>query len=805
MKKIYTAIILSLSCAIAIGQTLVSHPGSQEVSKNTIDLRADNNSRGGGAIWSDDFSGGNNPSATEITTSAGTWNASITDNGDIWKHSMYGTSGCWSVSTQTPEFTTTSNGFLLFDADSANCVDPSQNPPVFNQTEWTGSIVSPQIDLTGYQDVVLYFEYATRWCCSDQFITYALSSDNGATWSDEQEIISPNVNIELQSSMEVVVSGFVANSSQVRIRFSWGIDPNVGQGAGFYFLAIDDVAFYPQPSDDVVLMDILTSQIDTAELGDIQYHRIPQSQLGNQLQFNVQGKNFGTSAQSLVLMDVEVQNSLGAPVTSGSSTLLNVAAGDTFTISTSGTISNLPIDVYTANYSITSSGDVSGGAEYDDNTLEHNFAITENRYAIDGIGIHDEPLANDIGTNNFTGGEDEFGMFTAYEITGQETLSGVEIILDPEETFPGAYCLATLHNFEDIAGFLDPYNWLVSSADYYTITQTDIDAGFVFIPFAEPYNASNEVVYAGIFAYSSNNSYDIQIYDDLTVEQPLWASMVYIDDNAQIYNNGNALAIRLATCDNGNVVSVSECDSYDWNGNTYASSGIYSYIDLIGDCETLDLTVLDGGTTFLDYDLCAGESINIGGIVYSTSGQYTQTQIASNGCDSTINVDVVIETEPTTNILGNTAISPNSSETYAIVQPGGYTITWSVTNGTILNGQGSNSIDIFWDATGGGEVSVTLINSICSYTYTLTVGTFVGIESHWISDLQIHPNPSTGVFNMELTEPTLLTVYDARGRKIIETNENGRFALDLSTVPTGTYTLHLRTETGVGVKRLVKH
>lgn len=789
---------------MALGQTIVSQLEIQEVSKNTIGRRTNNN-RGGGAIWYENFSGGTNISATEITTSAGTWNASITDNGDIWKHSMSGSNGCWSGGSQAPEFTTSNNGFLLFDADSANCVDPSQSPPVFNQTEWSGSIVSPQIDLTGYQNVVLYFEYATRWCCSDQFITYALSSDNGATWSGEQEIISPNVNIELESNMEVVVSGFVANSSQVRVRFSWGIDSNIGQGSGFYFLAIDDVAFYPQPSDDVVLMDILTSQIDTAEIDDIQYHRIPQSQLGNQLQFNVRGNNFGSTTQSIVLMDVDIQNSSGETVALGSSNLLNVAAGDTFTISASGAISNLTIDTYTANYSITSSGDVDGGAEYDDNTLEHNFAITENRYAIDGIGIHDEPLANDIGTNNFTGGEDEFGMFTAYEITGQETLSGVEIILDPEETFPGAYCLATLHNFQDIASFLDPYNWLVSSADYYTITQTDIDAGFVFIPFAEPYNASNEVVYAGIFAYSDNNSYDLQIYDDLTVEQPLWASMIYIDDNAQIYSNGNALAIRLATCDNGNMVAVSECDSYDWNGNTYASSGIYSFVDPTGDCETLDLTVLDGGTAFLDYDLCAGESINVGGTNYSISGQYTQIETASNGCDSTINIDVFVETEPTTNILGNIAIAPNSVETYAIVQPGGYTITWSVTNGTILSGQGSNSINVFWDPSGGGEVSVILINSICSYTYTLAVGTFVGIENHWLNKLSIHPNPSTGIFNMELNEKTTINVLDPTGRLIMQTNASGRYSLDMSIQPTGTYTLQLLTETGATVQRLLKY
>ena len=143
-------------------------------------------------------------------------------------------------------------------------------------------------------------------------------------------------------------------------------------------------------------------------------------------------------------MDVEVQNSLGAAVASGSDNLLNVAAGDTFTISTSAQLVTLPIDVYTANYSITSSGDVSGGAEYDDNTMGHNFAITENRYSIDGSEYTDQPQFSRMGTDRVIDGEDGFRMSSAYEITGQETLSGVEITLYPDETFPGAYLMATL-------------------------------------------------------------------------------------------------------------------------------------------------------------------------------------------------------------------------------------------------------------------------------------------------------------------------------------------------------------------------
>ena len=58
---------------------------------------------------------------------------------------------------------------------------------------------------------------------------------------------------------------------------------------------------------------------------------------------------------------------------------------------------------------------------------------------------------------------------------------------------------------------------------------------------------------------------------------------------------------------------------------------------------------------------------------------------------------------------------------------------------------------------------------------------------------------------MELTEPALIAVLDVRGRTILETNANGPFTLDLSAEPTGTYTLQVRSETGVGTKQMVKY
>jgi hypothetical protein len=58
---------------------------------------------------------------------------------------------------------------------------------------------------------------------------------------------------------------------------------------------------------------------------------------------------------------------------------------------------------------------------------------------------------------------------------------------------------------------------------------------------------------------------------------------------------------------------------------------------------------------------------------------------------------------------------------------------------------------------------------------------------------------------MELNEKTTINVLDPTGRLIMQTNASGRYSLDMSIQPTGTYTLQLLTETGATVQRLLKY
>jgi adhesin HecA-like repeat protein len=86
------------------------------------------------------------------------------------------------------------------------------------------------------------------------------------------------------------------------------------------------------------------------------------------------------------------------------------------------------------------------------------------------------------------------------------------------------------------------------------------------------------------------------------------------------------------------------CESYDWNGETYSTSGEYTY-QTIGSngCDsiaTLNLTINNSTSSFDDVTAC--DSFDWNGETYSTSGEYTYQTIGSNGCDSIATLNLTI-------------------------------------------------------------------------------------------------------------------------------------------------------------------
>ncbi|MEX2590681.1 MAG: T9SS type A sorting domain-containing protein [Chitinophagales bacterium] len=120
--------------------------------------------------------------------------------------------------------------------------------------------------------------------------------------------------------------------------------------------------------------------------------------------------------------------------------------------------------------------------------------------------------------------------------------------------------------------------------------------------------------------------------------------------------------------------------------NNYSSSGNYSdTLQADNGCDSIvntNLTILPHAFTQIDTAICAGESFTVGNSTYSSAGNYTDTLTAANGCDSIVNTNLTILPHAFTQI--DTAICAGESftvgnSTYS--SAGNYTDTLTAANG----------------------------------------------------------------------------------------------------------------------------
>ena len=95
-----------------------------------------------------------------------------------------------------------------------------------------------------------------------------------------------------------------------------------------------------------------------------------------------------------------------------------------------------------------------------------------------------------------------------------------------------------------------------------------------------------------------------------------------------------------------NLYSICDGDSLIIGNSIYSVSG--NYVDsliTINGCDSIINTSLDVSTNssiFQSFSICDGDSIIVGNNIYYQSGLYTDIYLASNGCDSLVMTDVIV-------------------------------------------------------------------------------------------------------------------------------------------------------------------
>ena len=355
--------------------------------------------------------------------------------------------------------------------------------------------------------------------------------------------------------------------------------------------------------------------------------------------------------------------------------------------------------------------------------------------------------------------------------------------LDAAGNFIWAKALGSTSNDQGSSITVDP-SGNVYTTGYFSGT-VDFDTG------AGTFNLSGsfDVFVHKISQCSANAGIDLQTACD---------SYQWIDGQTYTASNNSATVTltNAAGCDsivtlnltitNSNTGSetVTECDNYTWNANgqTYTQSGQYTEIlSNQNGCDstvTLDLTITNSSTGSEIVTECDSYTWNTNGQTFTESGQYTEVLSNQSGCDSTVTLDLTI----------NTSSSSTQTET------GIESYTWSVNNETY---------------TESGTYAAVIPNVAgCDSTIILDLTLqFTGLDENESSYVAVYPNPTFNSFILSTKDMINMnyTLVDIQGKVLlIGKIESSEEIVDISKLSRGQYNLIFEDES-IGQIYIIKN
>ena len=279
----------------------------------------------------------------------------------------------------------------------------------------------------------------------------------------------------------------------------------------------------------------------------------------------------------------------------------------------------------------------------------------------------------------------------------------------------------------------------------------------------------------------------------------------YISNTLDTLGYSDIIVIELSTVPTtSSTTNTSACGSYNWNGQTYMTSGNYTYTTLnVNGCDstsTLNLTVNSIYAITNNVSICFGESIIVGNNTYNQTGTYTDPLTSVNGCDSTIVTQLTVYLD----IVSILSQSGNDIVANTVGGTSPYIYEWNT---------GETSTQITPNANGNHWVIITDANGCVSDTSFINVEwVSTSIEDLNIDKLTIYPNPSEDIFNVEFTslvrQDLELRIINSIGEIVYIDNVNNHIgqysnSISLEEYSKAIYFLEIQTDDGIVNKKLI--
>lgn len=196
---------------------------------------------------------------------------------------------------------------------------------------------------------------------------------------------------------------------------------------------------------------------------------------------------------------------------------------------------------------------------------------------------------------------------------------------------------------------------------------------------------------------------------------------------------------------------------------------------------------------------CPDVAYTWNGQQYTTQGTYQDTLVSSAGCDSIVQLQLVL-------LFVDTAVNATAS-TLTANHTGTFYQWLDCNNGNApIAGATSKS----FTPTSLGSYSVIVGQSGCFDTSSCYTITTVGLNSFDpINDVRVYPSITSNNVSIEFNKPmnnVEISLIDISGKVLFldQQDSNGKFVMDLSNVANGVYIVNVRTDNGTGRYKILK-
>ena len=441
-------------------------------------------------IWSEDFGGGfpSGWNSYTVNTGAGNSGASAGNTATApWKHSMVGSWGYWnSVGTSggnptgpatAINSTTSANGFLISDIDSANHWNGNSGASSGSSYHFIESyFTTSSIDLSGYANVSLEFEHSFRLNNSiDLTVSISTDSINWTSYNVQGNATNNQASADPEY-LSLNISSVAGNSATAYVKVGWN--------ARVYFWMLDDMKIVETPDNKIDLSETSFGGWYTTPTTNgfgLEYTLIPMKQIiANPYTFEGEVTNLGALNQTAHI-NVNVLDESSSSVFTTISADSILFPQDTMIFVGQNKFSPTSTGLYTFDTWASSVDTIS-------DTMSSFSAVTDNVY-----GRDNGTMSSSYELGRSCGGMIVGSYFDVYDTDDLASLS----VYMKDNSVPGALIYAMIYEIDDSNDKI-----YLAQSDDYAITANDLN-NWTTISFDDDFSLVPGTYMAAIGSYAS--------------------------------------------------------------------------------------------------------------------------------------------------------------------------------------------------------------------------------------------------------------------------------------------------------------